>query len=918
MAFLREWFQSPSYLLLLAPVLPLLVVDIVRRWGTASIGRRIASAFVRLLAVAGLVVALADPRWHEREEVAHVVLVIDRSASIPDAALGDALARADAIRTELAGLARPGRWGSDVQVGLVLFDATPEVAVVPGQPWTMPSPARTEPVDATDIDAALALALGLIPADDGGEIVLFSDGRQTTATSSSPSVEQAKARGVRIHTMTIEPRASDPAIGAVVLADALVRPGSSIEGHVEIDGAAPTSGPSGAGETTRGTLTVKVGDEVVHTESVEIAAGEQVRVPFSHQLDARAEPGTKEVTAELQPNREDADPTNNRGAATLVIGDPPSVRVFAGEEIDATAMARALRAERMDVQVVKVEELQPAHEDLSDVDLVVLANAPAASIGGSRALQPAFLDDLARFVDNGGGLIVTGGPMAYDMGGYGQSKLDRVLPVKLDPVDPEVQSGATIIIVLDRSGSMSAMVGFSKTKMQLADEGAAASIALLRPFDRVGVMSVTETVRWEVPTQPVRDPASLKRKVLRVRADGGGIFVYTALDAAYKALETVDTPLKHVILFSDAADSEEKVKGIPFGGGPGPTSQDYARKQRLDGVTTSVIGIGTDDDIDTPFLKELAKAGGGRFYLTADATKLRALFVEETERLVDSSLHEVKFRPTLARNHPIVREIDYGTGPQLTGYQEVEARPTAEVVLMGPEQHPLLTTWRYGLGHVVAWSSDAGPRWSEKWLTWDGFAKQWTQAARFALRSHAGDDTAVEVEFAGGRAQLRIARRDTKGLTIDEGAVRARLKGVDDHAPPGLGGGGDLEVPLTSLEPGLWQGSVPVEQGRSYTVEVVGDKQVLGAEPGATEEKVLATHTFAPPPSAERRYRKADPDWLRRVAERTEGEVEPESIAPQAAAGVTTDVHRLCPWALLFALVMLPLDAMMRRPARAV
>jgi Ca-activated chloride channel family protein len=484
-----------------------------------------------------------------------------------------------------------------------------------------------------------------------------------------------------------------------------------------------------------------------------------------------------------------------------------------------------------------------------------------------------------------------------------------VLPVKLDPVDPEVQSGATIIIVLDRSGSMSAMVGFSKTKMQLADEGAAASINLLRPFDRVGVMSVTETVRWEIPTQPVRDSAALKRKVLRIRADGGGIFVYTALDAAYKALEGVDTPLKHVILFSDAADSEEKVKGIPFGGGPGPTSQDYARKQRTEGVTTSVIGIGSEDDIDTPFLKELAKAGGGRFYLTADATKLRALFVEETERLVDTSLHEVKFRPTLARNHPIVREIDYVSGPPLTGYQEVEARPTAEVVLTGPDNHPILTTWRYGLGHVVAWASDTGPRWSEKWLTWDGYSKQWTQAARFALRSRAGDDTAVEVDFAGGRAQLRIARRDTKGLTIDEGAVKARLKGAD---------GGDVEVPLTSLEPGLWQGSVPVEEGRSYTVEVVGNEAIAGAEPGATQEQVLATHTFAPPPSAERRFRSADPQWLQRVAERTEGEVDPVAISPRAAAGVTTDVHRLWPWALLFGLLMLPLDAMLRRPARAV
>ena len=889
-AFLREWFQAPAFLWLIVPAIGLLVLDAVRRWGTASVGRRAVSAFVRLLVVAGLVVALADPRWHEREDVAHVVIVVDRSASIPDAVLEDALARADAMASG---------FDKDVQVGLVLFDGTPEVAVVPGQTWAVPSEPREKPVDATDIDAALALALGLIPADDGGEIVLFSDGRQTSAVPSTASVQQARERGVKVHVMPVEPSRGDPAVGAVLLAEALSRPGSTVEGHVDVDG---------ADESTRGTLTIKVGDEVALTQSVEVPAGESVRVPFSHQLDVRTDPGTKEVTAEFAPNREDADPSNNTSAATLVVGDPPLVRMFAGEDHDATPMARALRAERMDVQVVKVDDIKPEHEDLSDVDLVVLANAPAASIGGARALQPRFLKDLARFVDNGGGLLVTGGPMAYDMGGYGQSAIDRVLPVKLDPVDPEVQAGATIIIVLDRSGSMSAMVGFSKTKMQLADEGAAASINLLRPFDRVGVMSVTETVRWEIPTQPVRDPGALKRKVLRIRADGGGIFVYTALEAAYKALDGVNTPLKHVILFSDAADSEEKVKGIPFGGGPGHTCQEFARKKKADGVTTSVIGIGSEDDIDTPFLKEVAKAGGGRFYLTADATKLRALFVEETERLVDTSLHEVKFRPVVARNHPIVQEIDYGAGPALSGYQEVEARPTAEVLLTGPENHPIMTTWRYGLGHVVAWASDSGPRWAEKWLTWPGYSKQWTQAARFALRSHAGDETAVEVDFAGGEAQFRIARRDTKGLTIDDGAIQARIKGLD---------GGDVEVPLSSLEPGLWQGSLPVEPGRSYTVEVIGSKQVPGGAEGETEDDVLATHTFAPPPSAERRSRTADTAWLEKVAERTEGDVEPDSVSPDTVAGVTTDVHRLWPWFLLFALVLLPVDALLRRPARA-
>jgi uncharacterized membrane protein len=873
-----EWFQQPGWLWLLVPALAFVIADAVRRWGTTRPLHRAGAAALRFFALSGVVVALADPRWHEREDVAHVVFVVDRSASIPDAVLDDALARVDT-------LARGVPEGT--RAGLVLFDADPEVALAPGQPWAIPGPPRVEAVDATDIDAALRLGLGLIPASDGGALVLVTDGRRTQRDEGG-AVALAKARGVAVHTVVLEPSKGDPAVGAVVLASEQTRPGSSVSGTIELDGAT---------ETVRGTLTVRVGDTVAQTSAVELPAGTTTAIPFSHDLDAKTDPGPLTVTAEFTANRADSDPSNNQASATVLVGDPPLVRVFAGEEHDATALARALRAERMDVQVVPVQSMQPQHEELDEVDLVVLANAPAASIGGAKALQPPFLRELSRYVDNGGGLLVLGGPQAYDMGGYGQSAIDRVLPVKIDPIDPEIQAGATIIIILDRSGSMSASVGWSKTKMELADEGAAASINLLRPFDSVGVMSVTETVRWEVKTQPVRDPAALKRKVMRIRADGGGIFVFTALEAAYEAMRKTNTPLKHVILFSDAADSEEKVDGVPFGTGPGTTSQDLARKFKAAGITTSVIGIGTDDDVDTPFLKDLAKAGGGRFYLTADATKLRGLFVEETERLVDTSLHEQPFLPEVVRSHPIIEGIDYGRAPKLTGYQEVEARPTAEVVLQGPEEHPILTTWRYGLGHVVAWSSDAGPRWSEPWLSWSGYAKQWTQAARFALRSRAGDETAVEVEVAGGEAQLRIARRDTAGLSLDEGSVRARIKGRDPQA----------EVPLRSLEPGLWGGHAPVEPGEVYTVEVLGD-----------DDEVLASHTFTPPPSAERRYRTPDRTWLAAIAEATEGEVDPTAVAPSATAGVTTDVHRLWPWALAFSLLLLPFDALMRRTARVV
>ncbi len=877
---LRQWFYSPQWLWLIPALLPLLVWDSARTWGTARVGRRIVGALVRLVMLAALAGALADPRLSRNERVAHVIMVVDLSASIPDDALAAALARIDELRDGLS---------SDVHVGLVLFDDDPQVAVFPGDAWTVPSPLRDDPLEVSDIDEALQLALGLIPADEGGEIVLFSDGRATAAEAPT-SVYAAADRGIAVHTVPLAPHRADPAVTAVMLDQRDARPGATVEGHVEIDGA------NGA---STGTVEIKLDDEVVARQRVELDPGQTLEVPFSHELSARTDPGTATVEATFVPDAgSDPDPSNNQGVATLVVGEPPKVRMIAGSEADAGSLARALRAERMDVEVVPIESITAAHSDFSKVDLVVLANAPAGAAPGGKSMDTTFIDNLGRYVDAGGGLVVLGGPMAYDMGGYNFTDLARVLPVKLDQVDPEIESAATIVIILDKSGSMAAYAGLSKTKMELADEGAAASVRLLRPFDRIAVMSVTEDVFMEVELQSVHSPKAIERKILSIRASGGGIYVYTSLEAAWEVMKKTDTPLRHVILFSDAADSEEQIKGVPFGGfGGGPTSQALAKQMRDGGITTSVIGIGEEHDSDTEFLKDLAKAGGGRFYLTSDAAKLRGLFVEETERLVDSSLHEIKFRPQVKINHPAITGIAYESGPQLRGYQEMEPRSTAQVVLAGPNGDPLLTTWRYGLGQVAAWSSDSGPRWSEDWLTWDGYGKQWTQLARWALRSREGDETAIEVDFAGGRAEVRVARRGKDGLTLDEGGLRAR---VDD-------GQDTVEVALRSDEPGLWTSQVRTRSDKTYRVEVLDEKG-----------EVLATNTFAPPPSAERRHRTVDAAWLDGLSKQTGGQREPTSLHPTPSASVTTQVQRLWPWLLLLALALLPFDAFLRRPARVI
>ncbi|MEZ6195396.1 MAG: glutamine amidotransferase [Planctomycetota bacterium] len=76
-------------------------------------------------------------------------------------------------------------------------------------------------------------------------------------------------------------------------------------------------------------------------------------------------------------------------------------------------------------------------------------------------------------------------------------------------------------------------------------------------------------------------------------------------------------------------------------------------------------------------------------------------------------------------------EIDRETVPALAGYVETRARPGAEVVLRTRRDgHPILASWRHGLGRVTAFTSEpAGPG-TESWRDWDGYSELLGRALR--------------------------------------------------------------------------------------------------------------------------------------------------------------------------------------------
>jgi uncharacterized membrane protein len=813
------------------------------------------------------------------------VFLIDRSASVSDDALAAAWKKAADLRASL---------GDDEHAAVIQFDGEPEVAIAPGDPWAQPAQLRDRARDATDVAGAIKLGLGLIPPGAGGHLVLLGDGRATDGDTAAATA-LAKARGIPISVVPSAGVTGDPAVAAIALEDeGRVKAGATLKGHIDVD----AGGVHGTGK-----LTIHVAGAEVITQDVALDGG-HTDVPFSYALPPSVTPGVVSVEASLAVTGEDTDAGNDTAASRLVVERPPHIVILDGDRDGAVPLANALKAEQMDVTVVQAADDGPP-PDLSNTDLVILANAPVRAGATPGVIDDDLGERLVKWVNDGGGMIVMGGPSALD-GNYAQNRIADALPVEIEPMTPEVDQSATVIVVLDQSGSMGEMVG-GRTKLALAAEGASAVVRLLRSFDHVGVESVEDIVHWVVPLRTIGgDSAALEAKIRAIPVGGDGIFVYTGLLAAQKALEKNTSPLKHVILFSDTTDAAEQVHGVDYGDGFSgwPSSRansfDIAKQLKESGATLSVIGVGdghdgafnyatyNDDEDDTDFLRELAAVGGGRYYRTTDAKQLRGLFVQDARRLLDNHAREEDFHLKLTAHLAALDGVDMEKAPPLHGFQELKARPAAQVVLVDDrEGNPILTRWPYGLGEVAVWASDAGPRWAHDWLAWPGYARFWTQMARAALRRREGDAAAIEADIRGDQATVRLVRRSTTAVP------KARV----------IEGGKTRELPMRVVEPGVYEAPLPI--GGEPTVELVDDKGT-----------VLARRTLVKPASTELRDRAPDMTGLSTLARTTGGSVSPSAIASSGRAVPTSTP--LAAWLLLLAVLLVPVDATVRRIARQV
>ncbi|MEY4570242.1 MAG: hypothetical protein RLZZ398_1681 [Verrucomicrobiota bacterium] len=516
--------------------------------------------------------------------------------------------------------------------------------------------------------------------------------------------------------------------------------------------------------------------------------------------------GGFEYQAEIRPEI-DAHPGNNCANRWIEVTGGP--RIVLATRYQNDPAAKALEALDFTVETVTdPSKLKPGL--IAGARAVILNNVPAHEI------PTDFMKSLDFFVrEQGGGLLMAGGEHSFGSGGYFQSPIDALLPVSMELKSEHRKLAVALAIVMDRSGSMSVGVGGGQTKMDLANSGAANAIDLLGPMDQITVFAVDSEPTKTIPLTRIENKkAELAARARKIKSSGGGIYVYAGLKAAWDELKKSPAGTRHVILFSDAQDSGE----------PGDY-KNLIQEMTDNGATISVIGLGTDKDVDAALLEDVAKRGNGRMFFSNQPMDIPKIFAQETVTIARSAFIKdpVGAQATGRWAEISPKPIDWFK--QADGYNLSYAREDATVSLVSTDEYlaPLVAHARRGLGRSAAVSFPLGGEFSETARTWPGYGDFLQTMGRFLMGEDTPPGIALRHRLDGTRLTLDLLY-DTAIWSQKLSAMPPKVRLRDDT------GGATLDLPWRRIAPGHFSLTRDLEEGSVVrgAVQVAGNALPFG------------------------------------------------------------------------------------------
>lgn len=739
---------------LLVPLAVLLLRG--RLWPRPTVG------VLRGLCLLLLAAALAWPYRPGAEDGRDVVVVLDRSRSMPAAGAG----KAQELATAVAAALQPGD-----RLGVVTFGRRPALERLPQAAFAWPQWTRSIDPDGSDLAAAIDAALAAIPPGRQGSVLVVGDGEATGGDLDAAARAAARA-GIRIDTVLIPRGAGDDA--AVV---DLTAPATVAVGQPFVVTAVVHSDTAGAAR-----LRLYGDGELVRDGEVALVAGRNV-LQFRRVLEA---PGQHEVAFEIRRDG-DAVPENDRGLA-IVRGEANWRVLCVTPDGREDRLTRTLRGLGFGVQVSAPANAPLSLAELDVVRCVVLEDVAAADLPNGA------LQTLHHWVQNlGGGVLMTGGRASFGVGGYHRSPLEDALPVTMELREEQRRFGLAMAIALDRSGSMQADAG-GVTKMELAARGAATAVEMLTGIDSIAVLAVDSAAHVVVPLTGGDQRRAVAAETRRIESMGGGIYVAAALEACAAQLQGSSQQNRHIVLFADAADAEQ----------PGDYKT-FVPSLAAAGITVSVIGLGTPGDSDAALLQEIARLGKGRCHFVAEAAELPRVFAQETIQVARSAV--VEERTAVRAMAPLASLGDMPLQfPALAGYSVAWRRPRGELDLESEDdlKAPILSHWQYGLGRSAALLAEADGPLSGELATWPEYATFFGTLVRW-LGGGQIPGVFVAANREGGDGVFTIEAEDEQATLLD------RVRGVLTWPDGSVG-----ELTFERLGPARLVARVPMRDQGTY------------------------------------------------------------------------------------------------------
>ena len=624
-------------------------------------------------------------------------------------------------------------------------------------------------------DTNIAAALQIARAYDPARVLLVSDGNATIgdALEALP--------GVPVDVYRVNTRQNSRV--ADLIAPSNLAAGARVQAVAVLEST----------RATRARVTATLNGNALFTKPLELPAGRtSLPIEFTVPDTALRLEVTMRVDFE-QPTLDDSKLLSlqvSQDREALVIGDP--------------ALSRLLRTQGFTVRDGTPADIR---EPLEYSAVFLRQSAISFSRGQ--------LELLRRFVEDGGGVMMTGGPASYGLGGWARSPLEAVMPVQSDLRTRVDVPLVAMVAVVDRSLSMAGSGGGPDQKLGLALEGVSNVFELAGERDFLGVVTFSDSVKWVF--KPTRATDSNKLQMLRaldgVQAEGGTI-LEPAFREAIQALRDSRASVKHIILLTDGQIADADGNDTP------PDFAAIARDAKKSGITISSIGVGGDADFTR--LKQIATAGGGRYYEALQVDTLPRIFTTEALTATRALVRKEGITPQLVK-HPLAGSVS-SSPPRLSAYIATTLRADAEPILIGADREPILAVSRRGVGRTAALTADLGR--SDAFTRWPDLPKligtvaRWLEAQQtpfklsispdgrkavvdavssnayqndLALEISAGGQRQTMLQTAPGRYEADLPETATGSVSLSKsGELIASVRLTRDARELETGGGAEL------------------------------------------------------------------------------------------------------------------------------